>query len=106
MDIPRNVAMTLAVPTSHAFLTTDGQNVDLFPMLTELTVSQAAQVLGVSDGYVEELLADDLLEHRREGGKHLIDHNKLLAYKQYREHRCAECEELMSMFQEMGLSYD
>ena len=96
--------MTLAFPTSHSFLTADEQSIDLFPLPTELTVSQAALVLGVSDGYVEELLADDLLAHRREGGKRLIDLDKLFAYKQYRERRRAECEELMSMFQEMGLS--
>jgi len=96
--------MSLAVPASHSFLTTDEQSVDLFPLPTELTIVQAALVLGVSVGYVEELLADDLIEHRQEGTRRLIDRDKLFAYKQRRERRRAECEELMSMFREMGLS--
>ena len=98
--------MTLAVPISHSFLATDDQSIDLFPLPTGLTVAQAATVLGVSNGYVEELLDDDLIEHKREDGGCLIDRDKLLKYKRYRERRRAECEELMSMFQEMGLSYD
>ena len=101
---PITIAMSLAAPVSHSFLTTDEQNVDLFPLPTELTVAQAAIMLGVSDGYVVELLADDMIEHRQEGARRLINRDELFAYKQKRERRRAECEELMSMFREMGIS--
>ena len=96
--------MTLAVPTSHSFLTTDEQSIDVFPLPTELTVAQAAMVLGESDGYVKELLDVGLLEYKQEASQRLINLDRLLAYKQRRERRRAECEELMSMFREMGIS--
>jgi excisionase family DNA binding protein len=97
--------MSLAVPTSHSFLTTDGQNTALYPMPTELTVSEAAAVLDVPDGYVEELLNDDLIESRQEGSKRLIDYAGLLAYKREYERRHTALDEMFRIDREMGL-YD
>ena len=106
VDTLSNTAMSLSLPETHSFPITDEQNIDLFPLPTELTTAQAAAVLAVTEGYVNELLADGLIEHRLESGKHLIDCGELLKYKRRRERRRAECRELMNMFQEMGLSYD
>jgi len=97
--------MTLTVPSSHSFLTTDVRNVDMFPAPTELTVAQAAALLDVPEGYIEELLDDDLIEYRQEGAQRLVNHNGLLEYKKERDRRHALLNEMVRMNQEMGL-YD
>ena len=97
--------MTLTVPPAHSFLTTNVPNVDLFPAQTELTVAQAAAQLDVPEGYVDELLEDDLIEHRWAGSQRLIDHAGLLKYQQDRERGRVFLDEMVRLNQEMGL-YD
>jgi excisionase family DNA binding protein len=81
-------------------------NTDILPTVCELTVAQAAAVLDVPVGYVDELLEDNLIEYRQEGNRRFIDYDDLFAYKERRERSDAEFAELMNMFQEMGLSHD
>jgi len=93
----RNVVMTLAVPSSPSFLATDIRNVDLFPASTELTVAQAAVLLDVPEGYIEELLDDDLIEYRPEGTQRLVNRDGLLEYKKERERRHALLDEMVRL---------
>ena len=97
--------MTLTVSPSSVFSTTAGQDVAVFPVVSECTVAQAAKFLGLSEGYVNETLDDNLIAHRQEGGRRLIDWNSLQEYKQERERRLAAFAEMVQLNQEMGL-YD
>jgi hypothetical protein len=100
-----NMTFTATLPQS--FLTTAGQDIDLFPVpSSELTVAQAAIILDVSEGYIDELFDDNLFKYRLEGNQYLIDSDSFIEYKKRRERRRTECKELLGMFQEMGLSYD
>jgi len=98
--------MTLAVPSSPTFLTTDVRNVDLFPAPTELTVAQAAALLDVPEGYIDELLDDDLVEYRLEGTQRLVNRDGLLEYEQRRKRRHEALNEMVRLDQEMGLCDD
>ena len=101
----KNVAMTLAFPASHSFLTTDEQSVDLFPMPPELTVAQAAIVLDIPEGGILEMLKLGILECKQAGTRRLIDRDELFAYKREREIGHAILDEIVRENQEMGL-YD
>ena len=94
--------MSLTVPASHSFLTTDEQNVDLFLTLPELTVSQAAQILDLPEDGILELLKIGVLEHRQDGTQHLINGDKLLEYKQRRDRGRAMLDEMAREDQKMG----
>ena len=89
---------------SHSVLP-DGQDVALFPVPSELTVAQAALVIGVPADAIEEMLDDDMFEHRRVGGRRLIDREGLIAYKQESDRRHAALDEMVLENQEMGF-YD
>jgi excisionase family DNA binding protein len=92
--------MTLTIP-SHSFQTEVG-----FSAPSELTVTQAAKLLGVSDGYINELLDFNVLEFSEDGGCRLIGRAELLEYAQERKKKHAAADELFRMFHEMGLSDD
>ena len=83
----------------------DGRDVDMFPMPSELTVAQAARVLDVSEGYIREILEDELIMSRLGNGERLIEYTSLLAYGQERKRMNAALDEMCRMNQEMGL-YD
>ena len=97
--------MTLTVAPTSVFSTTTGQDVDIFPMVSECTVAQAAAFLDVTEGYINEVLDDNLIKHRSECGRCLIDCNELLEYKRERERGRAVLDEMARWDQEMGL-YD
>jgi len=99
--------MTLTATSPHSFLTTSGQDIDLFPvsMPSELTVAQAASLLKMSEACVHELLAIDVLEYRQDGERRLINRDKLLEYKEESELGRAWLAEMARENQEMGL-YD
>ena len=97
--------MTATIAPSHPFLVNDGQNLVLFPPLTECTVSQAAQFLRVSENYVNELLKDDTVASRTVNGECLIQWDSLSAFEQRRACKLAGLAEIVRMDQEMGL-YD
>ena len=102
--------MSVAIPTTHSFLATDGLggdrlDVDLFPTASEYTVSQATKILDVIDGFVDEVLRDGLIPFRWENGERLIDRDVLLAYREERIRRRESLNEMVRWDQEMGL-YD
>ena len=97
--------MTLTVAPTSVFPTTTGQDVAIFSTISECTVAQAAAFLDVSEGYIDEVLDDNLIKHRLEDGKPLIDCDDLLKYKQERERGRAVLDEMVRWNQEMGL-YD
>jgi excisionase family DNA binding protein len=100
-----NAGMSLTA-LSPTVLSTDVADINSFPMSSELTVAQAAAVLDVPEGYVDELIEDNLIEYRQEGNKRWIDCDGLLAYKEKRERGHAALDELLRMFHEAGLSDD
>jgi hypothetical protein len=97
--------MTLTVAPTSVFPTTAGQDVAIFPTVSECTVAQAAKFLGWSEGYVDEVLDDNLIKHRLKDGNRLIDWNSLQEYRQERERGLAALAEIVRWDQEMGL-YD
>ena len=90
---------------SHPVLT-DGQDIAPFPVLSELTVAQAARLLNSPVGFVHELLDDGLLEFRQEEGQRLVQWNSLADFGQARERRYQALESIFLQFQEMGLNDD
>ena len=98
-----NMSLTAASP--HVFSPIDGRETDSFPMVSELTVAQAARFLDVSEGYVHEMLNAGRVLFRQENGERLIDWDNLQHYWKDREHRRAALEEMVRLDQEMGL-YD
>jgi len=82
-----------------------GQDRDLFPASSELTVAQAAALLDVSEAYINELLNIDVLEYRQEGEQRLLDRDKFLEFKKWKDSTSAWLTEEAQWNQEMGL-YD
>jgi len=82
-----------------------GQDVDLFPMPSELTVAQAARMLGVSEAGIDEYIDDGIIESRWENGKRLIQWDSLVKFYQKRKWMEEGLNEIVRMSQEMGL-YD
>ena len=97
--------MTATIVPSYAFLASDGQDINLFPTMTECTVAQAAQFLRVSEGCVDELLKDDIVAFRTENGELLIQWDSLSAFEQRRASKRAAVDDVVRLSEEMGL-YD
>jgi hypothetical protein len=96
---------TIAIPTSPAFRTTSERSIDSFSMPTEWTVAQAAKLLDMSEGCVNGLLNDGIIEFRLENGERRIQRDSLLEFEtEYREQGEA-LSEIAQWSQEMGL-YD
>ena len=97
--------MTLTVLPSHPFLATSEPDIDLFPTMSECTVAQAAQILDMSEGCVEELLDDNVIEYRQIGDERLVQRDSLQEFNtDYRE-GLKVLAEITLEWQEMGL-YD
>jgi hypothetical protein len=96
--------MSLAV-SSHSILT-DAQDVGSFPVSSECTISQAANFLRTSEGYVTELLDDGLIEYRQKEGQRFVQWNSLADFEQERERRYKGLERIFQQFREMGLNDD
>ena len=97
--------MSLAVSPLHSILTTDEQDLASFSTLSELTVSQAALLLDVPVGYIDDILEDNLIKHRQEGDLRLVDYDSFFKFKRRYDSRNAALDEIMQWEQEMGL-YD
>jgi len=96
--------MSLAI-TPTPFLATDGQNLGLFSMPSELTVAQAAKFLDMSEGCVNEFLDDEIIAFRLVNDERWVQRDSLLEFEaDYREGR-EFMAEITQMAQEMGL-YD
>ena len=86
-------------------LMAEGQDIDLFPALSEWTVSQAAKYLRMSEQHLNDLLDAKRIAFRLEGGERLIQRTSLLEFELERERKHAAVDEIVRMSQEMGL-YD
>ena len=95
--------MTFAT-TFSPLLIPDGQDIDLFPVSSELTVAQAANFLGVSESFLLGLLDSGKIASRNVNGKPLTLLQDVLAYKQERKRRRLETvDELVNESQQLAL---
>ena len=76
------------------------------PAMSGLTVAQAARLLDVPEGYVNEMLNAGRVVFRHEDGERLIEWDSLRDYGQERKRRNEAAENLFRFFEEMGLSDD
>lgn len=101
-------AMSPAVQDFVAMLNTlaKGEAVSAFPVHSELTVNEAANILGSSDSYLLALLDSGEIPFREEPNRRLVRLDDLLRYKQEKKRlREAVLDEMTREAQEMGL-YD
>jgi hypothetical protein len=96
--------MSITIP-SHTFLAEVGENIDLFPAPSELTVVQTAEFLRTTERHVNDMLDAGYFEFRRESGERLVLWSSLIEYVQMRKRRRAWLAEMVRENQEMGL-YD
>jgi len=82
-----------------------GQDVDLFPMPSELTVAQAAKYLDGAEGLVEELLNAGQIAFHWENGERLVQWDSLLNYARNEKRRFDALAKMVQWEQEVGL-YD
>ena len=75
--------MTFTVAPSHTFPITDGRDIGMFPAVSECTVAQAATLLGVREGYIEELLDDNLVKHRLDNGNTKCQYRQKNEFSEY-----------------------
>jgi len=97
--------MSATVAPPHTFSIADGQSISMSPMVSELTVAQAARLLDVPEGYVNEMLNASRVIFRMEDGERLIEWNSLQDYEREWTRRNAALDEMVRLDQEMGL-YD
>jgi len=97
--------MSITTAPSPPFLTTGKQNVSLFPVVSELTVAQAAKMIDVSEGYIDELLKAGFVAFRLENGERLVHRDSLLEHEAEYQRGLVGLAEITRMSQEMGL-YD
>jgi len=95
--------MSLATKPS-SFLMPDRQDIALFPMSSELTAAQAAELLGVTESFLLGLLDSGKIASRNVDGKPLTLLQDVLAYKQERKRRRLETVDgLVTESQQLGL---
>jgi len=96
--------MSVTTTSVSPFLATEGYAGIVYAP-TECTVAQAAEVLDMPEGCVDELLRFGVLEFKEKNGERMLLWNRLLEYKQRRDFRREGLDEMVRMNQEMGL-YD
>ena len=99
-----NTDMTIAAMPSSLLMTV-GQDVDLFPMPSELTVAQAARIIDMSERRLNDILDAGHIAFQQKGNERLIHWDNLLQFKQWQKDTFATLEEMVRRDQEMGL-YD
>ena len=98
--------MTFATATlSTSLLMPHGQDIDLFPMPSELTIVQAAKMLDSREGLIHELIKDGEFDSRIVNGELMVVRDSFLNYKYERDRKNASLAEMVRENQEMGL-YD
>ena len=83
----------------------DGQEVEVVPAQSELTIRQAAKFLSMSETRVIRLLDDNIIRYRQEGDERLVDRESMLEYDQKKKRGISILAEIARESQEMGL-YD
>ena len=81
------------------------QDVDLFPMPSELTIAQAARMLDRRENLILELIKDGEFDSRIVNGELMVVRDSFLNYKYERDRKNASLAEMVRENQEMGL-YD
>ena len=85
-------------------MTASGQAIAGIPLVTELTPSQAAEFLGVSEPFLLDLLRSGKIASRSVNGTPLTVLQDVLEYKQERKRRRLETvDELVKESQQLGL---
>lgn len=101
-SLPENINNFIGMLSALA----DGQAISAIPKQIELTLSQAAEFLCVSEDYLTELLNSGEIESRFVNGRRLIAVNDLLEYDAKATKQQKEAfRELVRLSGEMGL-YD
>jgi hypothetical protein len=101
--------MTFTATPIHSFLTTDGQDIPLFPVSpvpSEVTVAEAAKVLRTSEKHLNNLLSAGHIASRQENGECLVRQDSLIEFAQKRERTLAALDEMVRWDQEMELYND
>lgn len=81
-----------------------GEAVSVFPVQAELTVHEAAEVLGASESFVTDLLDSGVVAFRQDGSRKMITLNDLLAYEKDRKRLRKEAiGEMIRESQSLGL---
>jgi hypothetical protein len=105
-DIFMATDMTFTATLPQSFLTTSGQDIDLFPVpSSELTVAQAAKILDMSEGCINELLNDGIIAFRQEKDKRWVQRDSFLEFEQEYREQGEALADIARWSQEMGL-YD
>jgi len=102
--------MSFTIAPPQPFLATCDLSVDSPALPTselpsELTVTQAARMIGEPEGYINELLNAGLVEFRQRSGERLILRGSLLAHEAEYQRGLEGLAEITRLSQEMGL-YD
>jgi len=87
------------------YLATGEPEIGRFPVVSELTVAQAAKILDGPIGLVNELLDAGLITFRLKNGERLVQWDSLLSYAQEEKRNNEALAEIVRLDQEMGL-YD
>ena len=93
------------VTTPTSLLMPDGQDFDLFPSRSGVSIPQAASVLRMSEMHLNNLLDMGEMETQMENGKRVIVRESFLEFKQEQERSRRWLDEMVRENQEMGL-YD
>ena len=101
----QKTAMTFTATLSLPISITGGQDIGIFPVPSELTVAQAAEILDMSEACVEDYLDDGIIESRWEDNERLVQWNSLLKFDQKQKWMEEGLNEIVRLSQEMGL-YD
>jgi excisionase family DNA binding protein len=73
---------------------------------SELTTSEAAEVLNVSRRYLTELLEEGEIPFREKKGRRLMPRKEVLDYKRRQREKAEEAmQKLTDLSQELGLGY-
>ena len=96
--------MSLTITTSSPFLATDG-SAGIVHAPTEYTIAQAARILEMSEGCVNELLDEGAITFRLKNGERLVQRDRLLEFDSEYRKRCEGLARIAQWSQEMGL-YD
>lgn len=81
-----------------------GEAVSVFPVPSELSISEAAKILGASESYITDLLDSGTLAFREEGNRRRIALGDLLACEKERKLRRKESiGEMIRESQRLGL---
>ncbi|MCL2305962.1 MAG: hypothetical protein FWC43_11520 [Planctomycetaceae bacterium] len=97
--------MSLTTLPSSPILAIGEQDFSLFPISSELTVSQAAKMIDVPEGYIDELLKAGFVTFRLKNGERLVQRDSLLEHESEYQRGLKGLAEITRMSQEMGL-YD